>query len=157
MPIEVGSKAPAFILPDQDGIRHSLSDYLGKWVLLYFYPKDDTPGCTTEACTIRDSFSRFRQHNTVVLGVSADSVKSHNKFMKKYGLPFTLLADEDKTIIRGYEVWGKKNIFGKTFAGVHRMSYLIDPKGNIAKVYEKVKPEAHAKEVLNDIETLKKL
>lgn len=152
MPLQEGKKAPAFTLPDQNNTPHSLKDYIGKWVLLYFYPRDNTPGCTTEACTIRDSFSEFGKYNSVVLGVSTDSVASHKKFEQKYGLPFTLLADEDKKVVRAYEVWGKKSFMGKVFAGTHRMSYLINPHGVIVHVYQKVKPADHASEVLHDIQ-----
>ncbi len=148
------SKAPTFTLPDQEGKMHSLSDYAGKWVLLYFYPKDDTPGCTKEACAIRDSWAEFKKLNAVVLGVSADAVKSHAKFVKKYELPFTILADEDKTVVNAYGVWGEKKFMGRSYQGIHRVSFLIDPKGNIAKVYEAVKPAIHAEEVLLDLELM---
>ena len=147
-----GSKAPDFSLPDQDGEMHKLSDYKGKWVLLYFYPKDDTPGCTVEACTIRDQFQDFKKIKAVVLGVSKDSVESHRKFADAYDLPFTLLSDEDKEVINKYGVWGEKNMMGRKYMGVKRMSYLIDPVGKIKKVYENVKPPKHAGEVLEDIE-----
>jgi len=149
-----GTIAPAFSLTDQDGNVHSLSAYKGKWVLLYFYPKDDTPGCTKEACTIRDIYSDFKKSKIVVLGVSADSVKKHKKFEEKYDLPFTLLADEDKEIIKKYGVWGKKKFMGREYMGISRSSFLIGPKGKIAKIYEKVKPPAHAGEVLKDAKEL---
>jgi peroxiredoxin Q/BCP len=155
MLITTGIQAPDFTLQDQEGKSHSLSSYLGKWVLLYFYPKDDTPGCTTEACTIRDSFFEFKENNIVVLGVSADSVRSHDKFAKKYSLPFTILSDEQKKVVEQYGVYGKKKFLGKTFLGIKRMSFLIDPDGKVAKVYEKVKPRIHASEVLQDIITLR--
>lgn len=148
--LKEGSKAPDFTLQDQDGKAHTLSSYAGKWVLLYFYPKDDTPGCTKEACTIRDSYERFKRSTLVVLGVSTDSVKSHQKFREKHSLPFTLLADVDKSVVRAYGVWGKKKFMGREYMGTSRMSFLIDPDGKIAKVYEKVKPAAHAAEVLAD-------
>lgn len=151
MNIQVGNTAPEFTLPDQDGIPHALSEYRGKWVLLYFYPKDDTPGCTKEACAIRDDFNNFEQISAVVLGVSTDSVKSHKKFAEKYELPFTLLADEDKKVVEAYGVWGEKKFMGREYLGTMRMSFLIDPEGKIAKVYEKVKPEVHAQEVLADL------
>jgi peroxiredoxin Q/BCP len=147
--------APGFTLRDQNGQSHTLSDYKGKWVLLYFYPKDDTTGCTKEACGIRDNFAGFNKLDAVVLGVSPDSVKSHAKFADKYQLPFTLLADEDKQVIERYGVWGPKTFLGKTYEGVLRTSFLIDPQGKIAKVYEKVKPDQHAEEVLEDLKQLR--
>jgi peroxiredoxin Q/BCP len=153
---ELGKKAPAFTLPDQDGKKHSLSDYAGKWVLLYFYPKDDTPGCTIEACTIRDQFKDFKKIGAVVLGVSTDSVKSHKKFADAYELPFTLLADEEKEVVGKYGVWGEKQMYGKTYLGTMRTSFLIGPEGSIKKVYEKVKPEQHAAEVIADLKALSK-
>jgi peroxiredoxin Q/BCP len=145
------TSAPDFTLLDQDGTPHSLAEYRGRWVLLYFYPKDDTPGCTKEACAIRDDFHDFDTIDAVVLGVSADSVKSHKKFAEKYSLPFTLLADTEKTVINAYGVWGDKKFMGREYEGILRQSFLINPAGKIAKVYEKVKPEEHAKEVLGDI------
>lgn len=151
-----GMKAPGFSLPDQEGTVHSLADYKGQWVLLYFYPKDDTPGCTKEACMIRDSWPKFKKLSLNVFGVSVDSVKSHGKFVKKYDLPFILLADEDKAIVKKYGVWGKKKFMGREYLGTNRMSFLIDPTGKIAKVYENVKPEAHADEVLTDLKILTK-
>lgn len=152
MKLKIGDKAPAFSLPDQDGTTHSLKDYKGKWVLLYFYPKDNTPGCTVEACTIRDTYGDFENMGTVVLGVSTDSVASHGKFAEKYDLPFPLLADEQKELVKAYGVWGKKKFLGREYMGTNRMSFLIDPTGKIAKVYESVKPPKHAKEVLEDLE-----
>lgn len=150
----VGQQAPEFTLPDQDGAKHALSSYLGKWVLLYFYPKDDTPGCTIEACTIRDQFKDFQKINAVVLGVSTDSVASHKKFALAYELPFTLLADENKEVVGQYGVFGEKKFMGRTYMGTSRTSFLIDPSGKVAKVYEKVKPELHAAEVLADLAIL---
>jgi peroxiredoxin Q/BCP len=143
MKIRVGQTAPGFKLLDQDGVTHTLSEYKGTWVLLYFYPKDDTPGCTKEACAIRDDFTDFEKLKLQVLGVSADSVKNQ--------LPFTLLADEEKELIKAYGVWGKKKFMGREYNGIFRQSFLIDPKGKIAKVYEKVKPLEHAREVLADL------
>jgi len=151
---KVGLSAPAFTLPDQDGKEHSFKDYAGKWVLLYFYPKDDTPGCTIEACTIRDQFKDFKKIGAVVLGVSTDSVKSHKKFADAYELPFTLLADEDKEAVGKYGVWGEKQMYGKTYLGTMRTSFLINPEGKIAKVYEKVKPAEHAAEVIADLKAM---
>ena len=152
MPL-VGSPAPQFSLPDQHGTEHSLSQYLGKWVLLYFYPKDDTPGCTKEACAIRDADPDLSSLGAVVLGVSADSVTSHKKFAEKYSLAFPLLADESKEVINAYGVWGDKKLMGKEYEGILRTSFLIGPDGVIEKVYENVKPEAHAAEVLEDLRT----
>lgn len=151
--IEVGKMAPDFTLPDQDGKFHTLSDYRGKTVLLYFYPKDDTPGCTKEACSIRDSQVNFKNLTTVVLGVSVDSVESHKKFAEKYSLPFTLLSDENKEVVRLYGVWSDKEIVGREYLGLGtlRSSFLIDPEGKIAKIYEQVKPEIHVSEVLEDV------
>jgi peroxiredoxin Q/BCP len=151
---KIHTQAPDFTLPDQNGKNHTLSDYRGRWVLLYFYPKDDTPGCTIEACTIRDQLSDFGSIGAVVLGVSTDTVASHKKFENKYALPFTLLADEFKEVVGRYGVFGEKKFMGKTYMGTRRTSFLIDPAGNIAKVYEKVKPEVHAKEVVADLKKL---
>ena len=142
--------AADFTLPDQDGKEHTLSDYRGKWVVLYFYPKDDTPGCTTEACNFRDNITRLTDMGVVVLGVSKDSVKSHKKFEDKYHLNFTLLSDEDKKVIQAYHAWGKKKFMGKEFEGTLRTTYLIDPQGEIKKVYENVNPGQHIKEILQD-------
>jgi peroxiredoxin Q/BCP len=153
---KVGSKAPAFTAPDQEGKTRSLKDYAGKWVILYFYPKDDTPGCTKEACAFRDGFSKFKRAGVEILGVSVDSVKKHAKFVEKYSLPFTLIADEDKSIVEAYGVWGKKKFMGREYMGINRVSYLINPAGKIAKVYESVKPDEHANEVLADVKTLQK-
>ena len=144
--LALGTKAPDFSAPDQTGEIHHLSDHLGKWVLLYFYPKDNTPGCTTEACTLRDNYENFEKIDVDVLGVSADPVESHNGFAQKYELPFPLISDPNKTIIKAYEADG----FAK------RVSYLIDPEGRIIKTYEKVKPGDHAAEVLQDLSALKK-
>lgn len=153
MPLKIGDKAPGFRLPDQGGKEHDLKDYAGKWVLLYFYPKDDTPGCTVEACAFRDSFPKFRRLGIAVLGVSVDPVKRHAKFVEKYGLPFTLLSDEKKELVNAYGVWAKKKFMGREYMGTLRNSYLIDPEGRIAKIYEGVKPKDHAEEVLADLET----
>lgn len=147
----LNSKAPDFTLLDQFGKEHTLSKYLGRWVLLYFYPKDDTAGCTKEACMIRDTFPRFEGVHAHVFGVSIDSVESHAKFAEKYQLPFSLLADTEKQVVNAYGVWGEKNMMGKTYMGTKRTSFLIDPEGMIRKVYEGVKPEVHAEEVLADL------
>ncbi len=153
---KVGSKAPAFKALDQEGKIRQLKDYVGKWVILYFYPKDDTPGCTKEACSFRDGFHKFKRAGIEVIGVSVDSVKKHAKFVEKYSLPFTLLADEEKKIVEAYGVWGLKKFMGREYMGTNRVSYLINPEGKIAKVYEKVKPDEHADEVLVDVKGLQK-
>lgn len=149
--LKLNTKTPNFSLSDQEGKAHALTDYKGKWVLIYFYPKDDTPGCTKEACMIRDNLPMFEKLDCVVLGISADSVRSHDKFVKKYKLPFLLLADEKKEIIKKYGAWQKKTFMGKEYMGIRRMSYLINPEGKIAKVYPNVKPVEHAEEVLKDL------
>jgi peroxiredoxin Q/BCP len=155
MPLpELNSIAPDFTLPDQDGKEHTLSDYRGQWVLLYFYPKDDTAGCTTEACGIRDEFPAFGKLQVKVLGVSIDSVQSHKKFAEKYDLPFTLLADEEKSVVNQYGVWGKKTYMGREYDGTFRTSFLINPTGKIARIYENVKPEIHAAAVLEDLKAM---
>lgn len=150
MKLKIGDKAPEFSLPDQHGKQHSLFDYRAMWVLLYFYPKDNTTGCIKEACAIRDSFVSFGKVKTVVLGVSVDSVASHKKFSEKYELPFILLADEQKEVMKLYGVWTKKKFMGREYMGAKRQSFLIDPRGNITKIYEEVKPAEHAEEVLRD-------
>lgn len=150
----IDQPAPAFSLSDQEGKVRSLADYLGKWVLLYFYPKDDTPGCTIEACTIRDQFKDFKKIGAVVLGVSTDSVASHKKFAAAYELPFTLLADEHKEVVGEYGVFGEKKFMGRTYMGTMRTSFLIDPEGIVRRVYEKVKPAEHAAEVVADLRLL---
>ncbi len=154
MALSPGTPAPDFTLFDQDGVSHSLNQERGKWVLIYFYPKDDTPGCTTEACGIRDRFSEFKKAGITVFGVSADSVKSHKKFAEKFHLTFPLLSDPDKAMIEAYGAFGERSFMGKKYRGIFRISYLISPEGKIAKVYEKVKPEEHAQEVIQDINAL---
>lgn len=153
---QVGQQAPNFQLPDQSGTVHELKQYRGGWVLLYFYPKDDTSGCTAEACAIRDRHPDFQLKGLTVLGVSIDSIASHQKFAEKYQLPFTLLADSDKTVVQLYDVWKPKKMMGKEYIGTHRDSFLINPDGVIVKTYRGVKPADHAAEVLADIEALKK-
>lgn len=143
-----GSVAPEFTLPASDGSAVSLSGLRGKTVLLYFYPKDDTPGCTTEACSFRDAWGELRRRGVVVLGVSRDTVKSHQKFVAKYSLPFPLLADEGGVVAQRYGVWVEKSMYGKTYMSMARTSFLINPDGMIGHVWEKVKPEGHATEVL---------
>lgn len=151
MSLTVGEKAPDFELQDQNGDLHSLSQSIGKWVLLYFYPKDATPGCTVEAQTIRDAWPDFTGMNITVFGVSADSVASHKKFAEKQNIPFTLLSDESKEMLNAYEVWGPKKFMGKTYDGISRSSFLIAPDGTIAHIYENVKPAEHAAQVLKDV------
>jgi len=145
-----------FTLPDQNGNQHSLSDFRSKWVVLYFYPKDDTPGCTKEACSFRDNLQILASKDVVVIGVSADSIESHRKFVNKYNLNFLLLSDESKDVIKKYNAWGKKIAYGKEIVGVQRKTYLIDPDGKIAKIYEKVDTQnnAHTKEILEDLKEL---
>ena len=144
-------KAPQFKLADQNGKIHTLADYAGRWLLIYFYPKDSTPGCTQEACALRDSWAEFKKYKARVLGVSADSVKSHKKFQENHELPFPLLADTERTMIRAYGVEKEKSMFGKKYMGISRESFLINPEGKIVKHYEKVKPGIHAEEVLKDL------
>lgn len=154
--LKIGKKAPAFKLFDQDGKTQTLKDYAGQWVLLYFYPKDDTPGCTKEACTIAEVYKDFKRMGVVVMGVSKDSVKSHKKFALKYSLPFTLLSDESTEMIQKYGAWGEKKMRGKAYMGTFRISYLVSPEGAIAKVYPDVDPANHALELLADLKTIKK-
>ena len=153
--LNTGDTAPDFTLPDQDGKNHKLSNYRGEWCLVYFYPKDDTTGCTKEACAIRDMMPDFKKLKLQIFGISIDSVKSHKKFEEKYDLPFTLLSDEDKKVVTKYGVFGKKKFMGREYMGTFRTSFLINPKGKIAKIYEKVNPEIHAKELFDDLKKLK--
>ncbi|MDB6022433.1 MAG: peroxiredoxin [Pedosphaera sp.] len=146
--LKEGDKAPAFTVATNGGGKISLSDYKGQNVILYFYPKDDTPGCTKEACAFRDHWDGFKKAGAVVLGVSTDKVKAHDKFVEKYKLPFTLLADEDKKIVDAYGVWGPKVFMGVKYTGTYRVTFLIGPDGKIKKIWPKVKPAEHAAEVL---------
>jgi peroxiredoxin Q/BCP len=146
--LKEGDKAPVFTAETNGGGRVSLSEFKGKPVILYFYPKDDTPGCTKEACAFRDHFAEFRKKGAVVLGVSVDPVKAHDRFVEKFKLPFTLLADEDKKIVQAYGVWGPKTFMGRKYLGTHRVTFLIGPDSRIQKIWPKVKPEEHAAEVL---------
>ena len=155
MKVKVGQKSPSFNLPDQDGAMHKLSDYLGQWILVYFYPRDATPGCTKEACMIRDNYEGFKNLKVKVFGISADSIGSHKKFTEKHKLPFTLLSDENKETLKAYGAWRKKKLIGREYYGIARTSFLIDPEGKIAKIYESVKPPLHAKEVLNDLKSFR--
>ncbi len=145
---QVGDVAPTFSATATDGSTIRLGEFAGKWVVLYFYPKDDTPGCTKEACGFRDVYTQIQQKGAVVLGVSADSAKSHAKFTEKFKLPFPLLADEDKTIVQAYGVWGEKTFMGRKYLGIQRATFLIGPDGRVKAVWPKVKAEAHAAEVL---------
>ncbi|PYJ01947.1 MAG: thioredoxin-dependent thiol peroxidase [Verrucomicrobia bacterium] len=146
--LKEGDLAPDFTAATNGGGRVSLSDFRGKNVVLYFYPRDNTPGCTQEACAFRDELAAFKSKGAVVLGVSTDPVKSHDKFAEKYGLPFPLLADEDKKIVCAYGVWGQKNFMGRKYLGTHRVTFLIGPDGRIQKVWSAVKPQHHGREVL---------
>ncbi len=146
--LKEGDPAPAFTTHTSGGGRLSLADFAGQNVILYFYPKDDTPGCTKEACAFRDGYADFKKRGAVVLGVSPGPVKSHDKFVKKFQLPFPLLADTDKKIVEAYGVWGEKIFMGRKYLGTHRVTFLIGPDGKIKKIWPKVKPEEHAAEVL---------
>ena len=149
--LKIGDKAPEFKLLDQEGKEHTLSMYLGKKVLIYFYPKDDTPGCTTEACNFRDSNAAMLEIGLVILGVSKDSVKSHKKFADKYELNFPILSDEGTDMIKSYDAWAPKKFMGREYLGILRKSVLIDEKGKISKIYEDVKAKTHRDEVINDV------
>ncbi|MBF1306114.1 MAG: thioredoxin-dependent thiol peroxidase [Oribacterium sinus] len=149
--LEIGTKAPDFTLPDQNGNMHSLSEYRGKKVILYFYPKDNTAGCTKQACGFAERYPQFTEKGAVVLGVSKDSVASHKKFEEKYGLPFTLLADPELASIQAYDVWQEKKNYGKTYMGVVRTTYLIDEKGKIVKAFDKVKAADNPEQMLGEL------
>ncbi len=146
--LKEGDVAPEFTAFTNGGGKVSLSDFRGKNVILYFYPRDDTPGCTKEACAFRDDFSAFKKKGAVVLGISTDSAKSHDKFVEKYQLPFTLVSDEDKKIVQAYGAWGQKSFMGRKYQGTYRVTFLIGPDGRIKKVWPAVKPAEHAEEVL---------
>ena len=150
--LEKGTSAPDFKLDDQDGNPVSLADFKGKKILLWFYPKANTPGCTIEGQEFRDEFQKFQEKNTVILGMSADSVKSQKNFCEKQNFPFSLVSDPEKTTIRKYEAIGLKKMYGREYEGIFRISYLIDENGLIQKTYGKVKPKEHAKEVLEDLD-----
>ena len=149
--LKAGDVAPDFSVASNGGGKVSLADFKGKPVILYFYPKDDTPGCTKEACAFRDGFAEFKKRGAVVLGVSTDPVKSHDKFVEKFKLPFTLLADVDKRIVTAYGVWGEKSFMGRKYLGTHRVTFLIGPDGRIKKIWPQVKPDGHAAEVLAEL------
>ena len=146
--LKEGDPAPEFTALTNGGGKVSLADFKGKNVILYFYPRDNTPGCTKEACAFRDEFAAFKKKGAVVLGVSTDSAKSHDKFVEKQKLPFTLLADEDKKIVQAYGVWGEKSFMGMKYMGTNRVTFLIGPDGRVKKIWPKVKPAQHAEEVL---------
>jgi peroxiredoxin Q/BCP len=154
MKLKVGQQAPQFTLWDEEKKEHSLKDYLDKWVLLYFYPKDNTPGCTLEAVGIRDEYEKFKKMNIVVIGISKDTAPSHKRFIERFELPFTLLCDQDKEVAQKYDSLGLKKFMGKEYLGVLRNSYLIDDKGVLRKIYEGVTPREHANEVLEDAKEL---
>jgi len=149
--LKVGDKAPAFTVNTNGGGQVSLADYKGRRVVLYFYPKDDTPGCTKEACSFRDNFAALKKKGAVVLGVSPDPVKSHDKFVEKFKLPFMLLADEDRKIVEAYGVWGEKSFMGRKYMGTFRVTFLIGPDGKIKRIWPQVKPEEHVAEVLSKL------
>ena len=146
--LSVGAKAPSFSAPDQSGKTISLSDFAGKKVVLYFYPKDDTPGCTVEACSFRDDHSAFKKKGAVIIGVSPDSAKSHAKFIEKFTLPFTLLADSDHKIAEAFGVWVEKSMYGKKYMGVERSTFVINAEGKLSAIYRRVKPAEHTADVL---------
>lgn len=148
MSIQAGVLAPDFELLDDGSIKRKLSDFRGKPIVLYFYPKDDTPGCTTEACSLRDDYGEFEKAGVVILGISPDSPKSHAKFKAKYNLPFTLLADENHQVCELYGVWGRKKFMGREYDGVFRTTFLIDREGKVTKVFNNVQPQGHSKEIL---------
>ncbi len=148
MTLQAGTPAPDFTLPDENGEQHSLSDFRGKPLVLYFYPKDDTKGCTTEACGFRDDYSAYQQAGVEIVGISPDSSKSHMKFKNKYELPFTLLADVGHQVADQYGVWGRKKFMGREYDGIFRTTFLIDMDGKIRKVFEKVRPAGHSAEIL---------
>jgi len=154
MPLSIEDSAPDFTLPDQDGRIHTLSEYRGKPLVLYFYPKDDTSGCTKEACGFRDDYSAYQAAGVTILGVSPDSSKSHTNFITKYELPFTLLTDPEREVLRMYGAWGLKKMYGREYEGVLRTTYLIGADGKIVKIYKKVKPAAHSAEILAALEEL---
>ncbi len=150
MALKEGKKAPAFSGVDQDGKKVSLKDFIGKKVVLYFYPKDDTPGCTAQACNLRDNYQTLLDNGMQVIGISTDNVKSHKKFETKYKLPFPLIADEERTIVEKYQVWGEKKFMGKTYDGIHRTTFLIDESGKIIKIIDKPDTKNQTEQVLSE-------
>lgn len=154
MVLSAGMNAPDFTLPDENGELHKLSDYLGSSVVLYFYPKDDTPGCTTEACGFRDDYFEYDKFGAVILGVSPDPPRKHTKFKSKYDLPFTLLSDADHKVSDQFGVWGRKKFMGREYDGVFRTTFLISPLGEIVRVFENVKPSGHSQEILRELDAM---
>jgi peroxiredoxin Q/BCP len=154
MALKAGDTAPKFTLKNQDGENISLSDFKGKAVVLYFYPKDNTPGCTTESCNFRDEFPKFGKMNAEIIGISADSVKSHKKFVDKFNLPFNLLSDESREVIDKYDVWHEKSLFGRKYMGIVRTTFIINPSGKISKIFEKVNVDGHNNEVMEALKEL---
>jgi peroxiredoxin Q/BCP len=155
MALVIGEYAPEFTLFNEKGESIDLRDFRGQWVVLYFYPRDNTPGCTKEACGFRDQYQTYEANQVVILGVSADNAQSHQKFINKQNLPFILLCDLDTTVAKTYEAFGLKKFMGKEYEGIYRHTFLIDPEGKIAKIYRKVKPADHAMDVLKDLELLR--
>ena len=152
--LKIGQKAPAFALPNQDGKIMKLSDFKGKKVVLYFYPKDDTPGCTKESCAFRDGLDEIHASGAVVLGISGDSVDSHKKFVKKFNLNFPLLSDEKKTVLQAYGVWKEKSLYGRKFMGIERTTFIIDEQGKLDDIFQKVKVDGHLEEVLAELDVM---
>lgn len=152
--VKIGQKAPAFSLPNQDGKIVRLSDFKGKKVVLYFYPKDDTPGCTKESCAFRDGLEEIHASGAVVLGISGDSVDSHKKFVKKFNLNFPLLSDEKKTVVQAYGVWKEKSLYGRKFMGIERTTFIIDEQGKLDDIFQKVKVDGHLEEVLAELDVM---
>ena len=153
--LEIGKSVPQFSLPDQNGKVHNINDYKGQWVIVYFYPKDLTPGCTAEACNFQESLPDFNSIDAIVLGVSKDSVDKHKKFADKYNLQFSLLSDENSDVCEQFGVWQKKSLYGKEYIGIVRSTFLVNPEGKIVKVYPKVNVKEHHTEILNDLKELK--
>ena len=149
--LETGTRAPEFSLPDHNGKMHSLADYRGRKVILYFYPADMSPGCTSQACGFRDLYPQIREKGAVVLGINADSVASHRKFMEEHGLPFTLLSDPDRTVLQAYDVWKERSMFGKPVMGIERSTYLIDEEGTIIRAFGRVKPKDNARQMVREL------
>ena len=149
--LETGTRAPEFSLPDHNGKMHSLADYRGRKVILYFYPADMSPGCTSQACGFRDLYPQIREKGAVVLGINADSVASYRKFMEEHGLPFTLLSDPDRTVLQAYDVWKERSMFGKPVMGIERSTYLIDEEGTIIRAFGRVKPKDNARQMVREL------
>ena len=149
--LQEGTQAPPFTLKDRHGKTHTLSDYEGQTIVVYFYPKDDTPGCTKEACSFKDDYASFKEAGVEIIGISPDTVESHQKFTEKYDLPFTLLADPDHQVCKAYEVWGLKKSFGREYEGVFRTTFIINPDGKVKRVFVNVKPTEHSQEVLAEV------